>query len=83
MLRVLNPEFAQAEMRGDRWAMRHADTVRGIDGKASRIHPERAMKEDGRPRNWCGSCVHPEGCVTCDLSDKHSFRKSEGRHRTS
>ena len=78
MLRSMNPEFAKAEARGEKWALQQSEIVRGIDGQASRRHPERAPQEDGRPRNWCGSCPHEEGCVMCDLSENHTFRKSIG-----
>ena len=82
-LRALNPEFAEAERRGEKWAVDQADMVRGIDGEASRKHPERAPHQDGQPRNWCGSCLHPEGCITCDLDGMDSrLRKSFGRYRT-
>jgi hypothetical protein len=77
-LREMNPEFAEAEARGERWAVQHADMVRGIDGEASRRHPERAPKEDGQPHNFCGVCPHPEGCMMCDLDDDPSFRKWAG-----
>ena len=63
----LNPEFAEALERGDRWAIEHAEMVRGIDGESSRRHPERVLREDGTRRNWCGSCGHKDGCVMCDL----------------
>jgi hypothetical protein len=78
----MNKEFAEAYAKGEKWAVQHADMVRGVDGQANRRHPERAPKEDGRPRNWCGSCVHPEGCVCCDLDDNHAFRKAAGAYRT-
>jgi hypothetical protein len=65
----LNQEFAEALARGDDWAIKHAECVKGIDGEANRRHPERALREDGRPRNWCGGCTHKEGCITCDLDE--------------
>lgn len=67
-LMAMNPEFAQALARGEDWALKQADSVRGIDGQSFRRHPERAHQEDGHTRrNWCGGCSDPEGCVTCDL----------------
>lgn len=65
----MNPDFAAALARGEPWAVQHAECVRGIDGQASRQFPERTAREDGKPRNWCGSCIHPEGCVSCDLPE--------------
>jgi hypothetical protein len=83
MLRALNPEFAEAEARGEKWARHHAEMVRGVDGKAGRQHPERTPHEDGQSRNWCGSCLHPEGCVSCDLSEMpHNLRKEFGSYKT-
>jgi hypothetical protein len=81
-LRALNPGFADAERKGEAWAVQRAEMVRGIDGKAGRRHPERAAKEDGKPRNWCGTCLHPEGCVTCDLDGSHEVYKLYGAHKT-
>lgn len=66
---AMNPEFAEALARGEAWAVLHAECVRGVDGQASRTFPERTQHEDGKPRNWCGSCPHAEGCVTCDLPE--------------
>ena len=77
-LREMNPEFAAAEGRGEKWALDQAEMVRSIDGCASRRHPERTRKEDGRPHNFCGVCPHPEGCVTCDLDDNPEFRRAVG-----
>jgi len=78
MLRALNPEFAKAEVRGETWAIRQAECVRGLDGKASRRFPERAFNENNGPRNHCGSCPYEDGCMTCDLPENHSFRKKFG-----
>ncbi len=65
---AMNPDFREALERGEDWALKHADSVRGIDGQSIRRHPERAHQEDGHTRrNWCGGCSDPEGCVTCDL----------------
>lgn len=69
-LMAMNPEFARAYRAGEDWALKHADAVRGIDGQASRRHPDRAFKEDGKRRNWCGQCPSRLGCVVCDL-DAH------------
>ena len=74
-LRAMNPEFAAAEARGEKWALQQAESVRGIDGQASRRYPERAHKEDGKPHNFCGACRHPEGCITCDLDGNPGFRR--------
>lgn len=71
----LNPEFAEALARGESWALKYADAVKGIDGEASRRHPERAFEEDGKRRNWCGSCSHKKGCVVCDLDSDHTVTK--------
>ncbi len=82
-LRELNPDFAEAERRGEKWALDQAEMVRGIDGKASRQFPERSRHADGKPRNWCGSCLHPEGCISCDLPPmEHHLRKEFGAYKT-
>jgi hypothetical protein len=63
-----NPEFAEAFHAREDWALKHAECVLGLDGKASRRHPERALKQNGvTRRNWCGQCPSREGCVMCDL----------------
>ncbi len=81
-MRALNPGFAAAEAKGESWATQRADMIRGIDGKASRRHPERAPLEDGLPRNWCGTCLHAEGCVMCDLDGMdHATFKALGSHK--
>jgi hypothetical protein len=83
MLRAMNPKFADAEARGEKWAVQHGEMVRGIDGQASRQYPERTPREDGKPRNWCGDCLHPEGCVTCDLSAMPVGRRKQiGAYKT-
>lgn len=67
---AMNPKFAAALASGEDWALKHADSVRGIDGQGYRRHPERAHQEDGHTRrNWCGGCSDPQGCVTCDLDE--------------
>lgn len=64
----MDPAFKEAYDRGEKWALDYADCSRGIDGEASRKHPERTLKEDGFTRhNWCGACSDPDGCVSCDL----------------
>lgn len=78
LLRAMNPDFAAAERRGERWATRRADVVRGFEGKSYRRYPERAFQEDDGPRNHCGSCPFPEGCMQCDLPENHAFRKEFG-----
>ena len=75
---ALNPDFAEALRKGEKWAMQYADSVNGVDGKASRRHPERAHKEDGKKRNWCGSCPYKSGCMICDLDHDHEFYKKYG-----
>lgn len=83
MLRAMNPEFAEAERRGEKWAIDQAEMVLGIDDQASRRHPERAPHQDGQPQNWCGSCLHPEGCISCDLDEMpHELRKIFGTYKT-
>lgn len=70
-LLATNEDFAKAYREGETWARKHADVVLGIDGQASRRHPERSLTEDGHTRrNWCGQCPSKEGCVMCDL-DEH------------
>ncbi len=64
---LLNSDFADAHRRGEKWALQQADEILGLDGQGSRQHPERTRKQDGMPHNWCGSCQHAEGCITCDL----------------
>lgn len=72
LLMRINPDFATALQKGEPWALKHADAVRGLDGQASRRHPERAFKEDGHTRrNWCGTCAFKGGCVICDLDGDH------------
>lgn len=71
----LNPEFAQAYEKGEPWAQQRADEILGLDGQASRRHPERNRLQDGTPRNWCGTCLHEEGCVACDLDGDHEVTK--------
>jgi len=63
----LNPDFAEAHRKGEKWARQQADEILGLDGQGSRRHPARSREQDGTPKNWCGSCQHEEGCVTCDL----------------
>ena len=64
----MNPVFAKTLADCEPWAVRRAESIRGIDGQAGRRHPERTYQEDGHTRrNWCGGCSDPEGCVTCDL----------------
>lgn len=69
ILRLMEPEFAEAERKGEAWAINRADEVRGISGKASRRHPERRREENGKSQHWCSGCPHREGCITCDLDD--------------
>ncbi len=76
----MNPEFAEALARGEPWALKYAESSRGLDGKASRRHPERAHREDGLPHNWCGVCPDAEGCVMCDLDEPtgETYRAMKG-----
>jgi hypothetical protein len=73
---AMNADFKEAYIKGERWALQHAEAIRGIDGQASRRFPERAFKEDGHTRrNWCGTCAHKEGCISCDLPGDHASMK--------
>jgi len=75
-----NPEFAEALGKGEAWAVKQADAIRGIDGESYRRHPERAFTEDGvTRRNWCGSCPFEGGCVCCDLDGDHKLTKNRGK----
>ena len=77
LLIALNPEYAEALRRGDSWAVKHAEVVKGLDGNANRRHPERTLKEDGETRrNWCGHCSAKKGCVMCDLDDNPDLPKA-------
>lgn len=71
----LNPDFASAHRAGEKWAQQQADEILGLDGQGSRRHPERNRLQDGQPHNWCGTCFHPEGCVTCDLDGDHEVAR--------
>jgi hypothetical protein len=66
---VMNPDFAKAYSRGEKWAVDRAEGILGIDGLANRRFPERTRDEDryGTPKNHCVSCPYKSGCVTCDL----------------
>ncbi len=66
MLQRLNPDFAKALAKGERWALETAGQVDAIDHPARR-HPERSRNEDGKPHHHCSKCPFPEGCVVCDL----------------
>lgn len=78
-----NEDFASALHAGESWAIQHAELVRGVDGKASRQFPERTAREDGKPHNFCGTCIHQIegdekgvcGCVSCDLPGSHEVWK--------
>lgn len=76
---ALNPEFQEAVNRGEKWALQQQDEILGLDGKASRRHPERNREQDGKPRDWCGSCPHSEGCIICDLDEDPTFLKEYNR----
>jgi hypothetical protein len=73
---AMEPDFAEALRKGEKWAIQQAEMIRGIDGKANRRFPERARKEDGHTgRNWCGTCPHEGGCIMCDLPGDHAVTK--------
>jgi len=74
-LMALNTDFEEALGRGEKWALQHADMVNGLDGLASRRHPERAPYEDGERRNWCGRCSSKRGCIVCDLDNNPAIPK--------
>ncbi len=74
----LNPEFAEALAKGERWAVRHAEAIKGIDGLSSRQFPERDFEDDGTKKNWCGSCPFAEGCMVCDLPYDHGMKGMVG-----
>lgn len=69
LLEALNPEYAEALVRGELWAVKHATRVDSIN----RGEPERMRREfDGKRRKWCGdACQDPEGkgCVVCTLPE--------------
>ena len=69
LLHALNPEYAQAVARGDRWALQHAERVRSINAG----EPEGSRRQfDGKPRRWCGAaCTAENGCITCTLPEDH------------
>lgn len=71
----MNPEFAAAYEAREDWAVQRAEEVLGLDGVASRRHPERKRQEDGKPHNFCGSCPNPEGCMMCDLDETPTIYK--------
>lgn len=74
----MNPGFTDAYAKGESWALKHADSLRGLDGESFRRHPERAHQEDGiTPRNWCGTCPNKKGCVTCDLDGDYEAMKGK------
>ena len=66
MLLALNPDFAAAYRRGEKWATDRIVAVAEIDNPSRRF-PERNQLRDGEKRNWCGSCPFVEGCMECDL----------------
>jgi hypothetical protein len=66
MLQKLNPDFAKALAKGERWALQTAGQVDAID-RPTRRHPERAKDEGGKPHHHCSKCPFPEGCVVWDL----------------
>lgn len=71
---AVNEDFAKAYVALEPWALQHAQEILGLDGQASRVFPERTAQEDGKPHNWCGTCIHG-GCVCCDLPGNHEAWK--------
>ncbi|MEK7531105.1 MAG: hypothetical protein AAB573_04555 [Patescibacteria group bacterium] len=73
LLMKLNPEFRDRVHRGDREAMVRADIVTSLDDAGGQLtgrkHPERALREDGKPHHFCNGCSDKDGCVSCDLDD--------------
>src|ERR1051325_9412638 len=67
LLMQMNPHFANALSRREKWAVQRAEAVQALDGfPTSRRFPERDLEPQG-PKNWCGSCPFAEGCMVCDL----------------
>lgn len=71
LLHALNPEYAEALAKGERWALEHARQVESIN----RREPEGMRRKfDGKPRKWCGgACTSPEGCVVCTLPENNEM----------
>lgn len=67
MLMRLNPEYARALARGEKWALDHAERCRSLNAGEPE---EMRRKFDGKPRKWCGeACDSPDGCVVCTLPE--------------
>ena len=67
LLMAMNPDYAEAVARGERWALERAGTM----GSLARGEPEGYRRKfDGKPRKWCGAaCPARSGCITCTLPD--------------
>ena len=67
LLIQLNPQYGEALLRGEPWAMKHARLVKSINND----EPEGFRRPfDGTPQKWCGgACPFPEGCVMCTLPE--------------
>ena len=78
-LLALNPEYAQALMRGEKWALDHMSLCESLN----RGEPEGFRRPfDGTPRKWCGAaCPFDEGCVTCALPENPEMARSNREHK--
>ena len=66
----MNPEFAKALAKGEKWALDHMETCRSLNAGESEAS---RRKFDGKRRKWCGaSCPSKKGCVVCTLEEDHS-----------
>ncbi len=79
LLMQMNPDFAKAVAKGEKWAVQRVEAIRALDGyPTSRRFPERDRQETGRKQNWCGSCPFVDGCMVCDLPYDPSIGKLIG-----
>ena len=79
-LLALNEEFAEALMKGEKWAIDHIRLCESLNAG----EPEGFRRPfDGNPRKWCGgACPFDEGCVTCTLpEDPEMVRLNEESRR--
>lgn len=67
LVMALNPEYTEALVKGEQWALDHARLCDSIN----KGEPEGFRRKfDGNPHKWCGgSCPFKEGCVSCTLPD--------------